>query len=254
VAFGLRAHGRRRHEARSLAAGWLDQVGLAGQLSARPDQLSGGQAQRVALARALALEPALLLLDEPLAALDATTRNGVRRDLRRHLAAFPGVCLVITHDPVDAAVLADDLIVLQGGRMAQVGTPGEVTARPRTSWAAEFAGTNLFVGTAAGGNVLLDTGATLTVADRGTGGSVFVAVHPRAVTLHVRRPEGSARNAWAGRVSSVEPVGDRLRVRVDGAPSIVAEVTAMAGRAIGLAEGADVWVSVKATETGVYPQ
>ncbi|MDQ1398038.1 MAG: molybdate transport system ATP-binding protein, partial [Acidimicrobiaceae bacterium] len=148
VAFGLRTRGHRRAEARSLSAAWLDRVGLAGREHARPAELSGGQAQRVALARALAPNPGLLLLDEPLAALDTTTRNEVRRDLLHHLATFAGVRLLITHDPVDAAVLADHIIVLDRGRIAQSGTPLEITTRPRTPWVAALTGTNLFTGTA----------------------------------------------------------------------------------------------------------
>ena len=191
-----------------------------------PDELSGGQAQRVALARALALEPALLLLDEPLAALDATTRNEVRRDLRHHLATFPGVRLLVTHDPIDAAVLADRVIVLDDGHVAQTGTPAEVTARPRTPWVAELAGTNLYAGDTAGDSrVALTNGGILVVADHHEPGAVFAVIHPRAVALHRSQPEGSARNAWPGRISSVEAVGDRLRVRVDATPPIVAEVT-----------------------------
>src|SRR5262245_16350226 len=112
VAFGLRARGLSRREARQRAADWLQRVGLDGRTRARPRELSGGQAQRVALARALASDPAMLLLDEPLAALDATTRNEVRRDLRRHLTTFRGVRVLITHDPIDAAVLADHMVVL----------------------------------------------------------------------------------------------------------------------------------------------
>ena len=255
VAFGLRAGGLRRREARVLAADWLERVGLGGRGRARPAELSGGQAQRVALARALAPEPALLLLDEPLAALDAATRNDVRRDLRRHLATFPGVRLLITHDPVDAAVLADDIIVLDGGRVAQTGTPAEITARPRSRWVAELTGTNLFAGRAGTeGAVALEHGGTLTVADHLRPGPVFVVVHPRAVALHLRQPQGSARNAWPGRVTAVEPVGDRIRVHVAATPAIVAEVTASAVREIGLREGTDVWVAVKATEIDVYPR
>ena len=255
VAFGLRAGGLRRREARVLAADWLERVGLSGRERARPAELSGGQAQRVALARALAPEPALLLLDEPLAALDAATRNDVRRDLRRHLATFAGVRLLITHDPVDAAVLADDVIVLDGGGVAQAGTPAEITARPRSRWVAELIGTNLFVGRAGSdGAIVLEHGGTLTAADHLRPGPVFAVVHPRSVALHLRRPQGSARNAWPGRITAVEPVGDRIRVHVAATPAIVGEVTASAVREIGLSEGTDVWVAVKATEIDVYPR
>jgi len=254
VAFGLRARGRRRPEARAIAAEWLDRVGLADRHRARPHELSGGQAQRVALARALAPDPALLLLDEPLAALDATTRSDVRRDLRHHLATFPGVRVLVTHDPVDAAVLADQVVVLDQGRIDQTGTPEEITAHPRSRWVAELVGTNLFTGTAASdGTVHLDGGGVLVVADAQRQGPVFAVVSPRAVSVHRTRPEGSARNAWPGRITAVEPVGDRLRVRVAGTPSVVAEVTAAAVREIGLTEDTNVWVAVKATEIDVYP-
>ena len=256
VAFGLRCRGRTRRESRRLAAAWLDRVGLADRHDARPGELSGGQAQRVALARALAVEPAMLLLDEPLAALDAATRNEVRRDLRRYLAPFPGVCLLVTHDPVDAAVLADAVVVLDQGRIVQAGSPPEITARPRSRWVAELVGTNLFAGNAAGGVVAIDEaggGGTLRVADAQWAGQVFAVVPPRAVSLHRYRPEGSPRNSWPGRVTAVEPVGDRLRVRVDAIPPVVAEVTAGAVEDVGIHEGAEVWVAVKATEIEVYP-
>ena len=254
VAYGLRARGMPRGKAREAAAAWLARVGLDGRASARVGQLSGGQAQRVALARALAAEPSMLLLDEPLAALDATTRNEVRRDLRRHLATFPGIRLLVTHDPLDAAVLADHVVVLDAGRIAQTGAPAEITRRPRTPWVAALTGINLFTGIAANdGRVTLDHGTVLVSADHLTPGPVFAAVQPRAVAVHRARPEGSARNAWPGRVSAVEPVGDRFRVQVDAVPAVVAEVTGAAVRDMGLHEGADVWVAIKATEIDVYP-
>jgi molybdate transport system ATP-binding protein len=254
VAFGLRSRGHRRAPARRTAAEWLGRVGLRGREGARPAELSGGQAQRVALARALALEPALLLLDEPLAALDATTRNEVRRDLSRHLATFPGVRVLVTHDPVDAALLADHMVVLDHGRVAQTGTPAEITARPRNRWVSQLVGVNLFTGDAGpGGIVALDGGGSLVLADTTHRGRVFAVVHPRAVTLHHDRPEGSARNAWPGRVDAVEPLGDRLRVRVDARPPVVVETTEGGGRHVGLGDGAPVWISVKATEIDVYP-
>jgi len=254
VAFGLRARGHRRGDARRRAGEWLDRVGLTGRAHARPAELSGGQSQCVALARALAPDPGMLLLDEPLAALDAITRNDVRRVLRRHLATFPGVRLLITHDPVDAAVLADEIVVLDRGRVVQTGTPDEITARPRTRWVAELTGTNLFAGTVTDDSTIgIDGGGSLTVADRAPSGRVLAVVRPSAVSIHRHRPEGSARNTWPGRVISVEPVGERLRVRVTAVPPIVAEVTTSAGREVGLGDGTDVWVSVKATEIDVYP-
>ena len=254
IAYGLRARGVPKTDARQAAASWLARVGLEGHERSRPLQLSGGQAQRVALARALATDPAVLLLDEPLAALDATTRNEVRRDLRRHLASFPGVRLLITHDPIDAAVLADHVIVLDHGRVAQTGTPSEITRRPRTRWVAELAGTNLFGGTAsADRHVTLDEGSVLVSADDLVPGRVFAVVHPRAVAIHRSRPDGSPRNTWPGRVAAIEPLGDRFRVQVDAKPPVVAEVTGAAVRDIGLVDGAEVWVAVKATEIDVYP-
>ena len=254
VAYGLRSRGVRRAAARATAAAWLERVGLERHATARPTQMSGGQAQRVALARALATEPAVLLLDEPLAALDATTRNDVRRDLRRHLSTFEGVRLLITHDPIDAAVLADDVIVLDDGAVAQTGSPEEITRRPRTQWAADLAGTNLFSGVAsADRHVVLDDGGVLVSADGPRPGRVFAVVHPRAVSIHRVRPEGSPRNTWPGRVAAVERFGDRFRVQIDGQPAIVAEVTSGAVQEVGLTDGAEVWVAVKATEIDVYP-
>jgi molybdate transport system ATP-binding protein len=253
VAFGLRCAGRSRAAARRLAAGWLDRFGLADRAQARPAELSGGQAQRVALARALAPEPAVLLLDEPLAALDATTRVEVRSELRRHLAAVPGVRLLVTHDPVDVAALADHVVVLEAGREVQAGSPAEVSSHPRTPWAASLAGLTLLSGTADGRSVALDGGGRLVVADDAGVGPVLAAVAPRAVALHPTRPRGSARNAWKGRVSSIEAVGERVRVRLDGPPALVAEVTAASIGELGIAEGDVLWCSVKATEVDVYP-
>jgi molybdate transport system ATP-binding protein len=186
VAFGLRARGLAKAEARKRASGWLEWVGLAEHAGSRPRTLSGGQAQRVALARAMVSDPRLLLLDEPLAALDATTRTEVRRDLRRHLASFAGSRLLVTHDPLEAVALADRLVVLEGGRVTQTGTPDQVSSRPRSRYVAELVGVNLFRGRADGHAVQL-AGGVLVVAD-GHHGEVFAAVHPHAVALHRHPP------------------------------------------------------------------
>jgi len=252
VAFGLRARGVAAREARLRAASWLDRLGVGEYAETRPRALSGGQAQRVALARALAIDPRLLLLDEPLAALDASARGDVRRDLKRHLTSFAGIRIVITHDPLEAVALADRLVILEGGRVVQTGSPAEVTQRPRSRYVADLVGVNLLRGTATAGQVALSGGATLQSAD-GVDGEVFAVVHPRAVALHRGRPEGSPRNVWRGRASVLDFQGDRVRVGIEGEMPIIAEVTPAAVRELDLAEGAEVWVSVKATEITVYP-
>ena len=252
VAFGPRARGRSRTDAHLHAIDWLDRVGLADRAGAHPDELSGGQAQRVALARALASDPSLLLLDEPLAALDATTRIEIRRDLRRHLGTFTGARVVVTHDPVDAAVLADEIVVLDAGRVAQAGTPEDITAHPRTPWVADLVGTNLYRGTLVDGVLRVHGGGTLAPATLIGDGPAFAVVHPRAVALHPHRPDGTPRNVWEGRATAIERVGDRMRVQVGGPPDVVAEVTVAAVQELGLHEGMAVWVAVKATEVDVY--
>ena len=251
VAFGLRARGLPKAEARRRAAGWLERVGLATHAGARPRALSGGQAQRVALARAMVGDPRLLLLDEPLAALDAATRTEVRRDLRRHLASFDGTRLLVTHDPLEAIALADRLVVLEGGHITQTGSPAEVSGRPRSRYAAELVGVNLFHGHADGHAVKLP-GGVLVVADDHHG-EVFAAVHPHAVALHRQPPEGTPRNIWPGTADALEVVGDRVRVRVSGTVPVVAEVTPAAASELRLADGGPVWATVKATEVTVYP-
>lgn len=252
VAFGLRSRGVRKRVAREKATQWLDRVGLGSYASAMPAELSGGQRQRVALARALAPDPRLLLLDEPLAALDVTTRAEVRRDLKHHLTSFPGLRLVVTHDPLEAAALADRLIVMENGRLVQTGTPAEVTERPRSQYVADLVGVNLLKGQADHGFVRMP-GGPVVAATGAESGEVFAVIHPRAVALYRSRPDGSPRNVWPGRASGIELIGDRVRVRVDGEVRVVAEVTPAALRELDLGEGGEVWLSFKATDVGVYP-
>ncbi|WFE99643.1 ABC transporter ATP-binding protein [Micromonospora sp. WMMD964] len=252
VAFGPRRHGVDRRTARATARGWLDRVGLDGHAHRRPRQLSGGQAQRVALARALALVPSLLLLDEPLAALDARTRLDTRAELHRHLSAHPGATLLVTHDPLDALALADRLVIVEGGRVVQEGDGPSVTARPRTDYVARLVGLNLYRGRADGFGVRVAPDLTLAVADR-LDGEAFVAFRPAAVALHPSRPEGSPRNTWTGTVAGVQQHGDNLRVQVDGPIEVAADVTPAAVAQLRLVPGQRVWVAVKAAETHAYP-
>ena len=254
VAYGLRAQGLRRAAARRVAAPWLDRVGLADRAGLRPRQLSGGQAQRVALARALVLAPELLLLDEPLAALDAGTRLSLRTDLRRHLTSYGGPAVVVTHDPVEAMVLADRLVVLERGQVVQQGEPADVARHPRTDYVASLVGVNLYRGTARDGRVEVAGGGSLVTADRTATGPVYVALRPSAVALHRQSPTpGSPRNTWAGVVSGLESVGDRVRVSVAGTPPVFADITPPAAAELELAAAAEVWVTVKAAELTVYP-
>ncbi len=253
VAFGLRARGRTRAQARAEAQRWLVRLGLDELAGARPRTLSGGQAQRVALARALATEPRLLLLDEPLAALDAGTRLRVRTELRRHLATFHGARLLVTHDPVDALVLADRLVILEEGRMTQTGTPAEVTARPGSRYVAQLVGVNLLHGRATGERtVRLDSGAELTVADPLPGPEVAVAIRPQAIALHAHQPDGSPRNTWTATVDDLEADRDRVRVTLGHRVPVTAEITPAALAELDLAAGAPVWASVKAVDLTVY--
>lgn len=252
VAFGPRCRGASRSEARHTARHWLEQVGLAEQARQRPAQLSGGQAQRVALARALAVRPRLLLLDEPLAALDARTRLEVRAQLRRHLAGHDGAVVLVTHDPLDAMVLADRIVVVEHGRIVQEGEPAEITRRPRTDYVARLAGLNLYRGNGAGATVALPGGVALAVAEPVTG-PAYVAFPPTAVALFRTRPDGSPRNTWPARVDGVERHGSHVRVHLDGPVPIAADVTPAAAADLALAPGEPVWVAVKATETLAYP-
>ncbi|AQT71121.1 ABC transporter permease [Streptomyces sp. fd1-xmd] len=251
TAYGLRARRVPRADARREAQAWLDRLGVGHLAHRKPSQLSGGQAQRVALARALAARPRLLLLDEPLAALDQTTRARVRHTLRTHLAGFGGVCLIVTHDPVEAVSLADRVLVLADGRALQDAPPAEVSRHPRSRWVARMLGRNAWPGIASGGGLALAAGGRLVVAEALPDGAEALAIiAPEAVSVHRDRPGGSPRNVWPGTVREITAVGSRLRVLIASpeAPDLVAEITPDAAAELGLADGCAVWTSVKATE------
>src|SRR5205809_1686875 len=161
----------------------MERVRIEHTAGSRPTELSPGERRRVALARALAPDPRLLLLDEPLAALDATTRVAVRRDLKTHLASFRGVRLLVTHDPLEAATVADRLIVMEDGKHVQTGTPIDVTEHPRSRYVADLVGVNLYRGQASRGSVQMSGGPLLAAAGA-EAGDVFAVIHPRAVSVH----------------------------------------------------------------------
>ena len=256
VAFGLRARGVDKHAARAEALRWLDTVGLASYARARPRALSGGQAQRVALVRALATNPGVLLLDEPLAALDASTTLHVRAELGQHLQRFPGRTLLVTHDPLDAMVLADRLVIVENGRVVQQGRPTDIARRPRTDYVAQLVGLNLYRGTAAGTTVTLTDGGTITLAEPATG-PVHVAFPPTAVSLYPERPSGSPRNTWPATVSGIEQHAHTVRVRLTATPTgpgtLLADITPAAVADLHLSPGQPLHATLKATEIHTYP-
>jgi molybdate transport system ATP-binding protein len=253
VAYGLRARRVPTREARATAATWLDRVGLAAYGDERPRALSGGQAQRAALARSLAVGPRLLLLDEPLAALDVGTRAEVRRDLRRHLDSFEGMRVLVTHDPVDAHALADRVAIVESGRIVQAGTLADLTAHPRSRYVAELVGVNLFAGTVRSGTFTTDTGVTIVVADADPG-RAYAVVRPHSITISRDAPQHtSARNTWAGSVAEIDRLGGRARIRLDAPLPLTAEITVAALDDLELRPGDTVHAVVKATDIEVSP-
>jgi molybdate transport system ATP-binding protein len=200
----------------------------------------------------------VLLLDEPLSALDARTRLEIRTELRRHLSDFPGPSIVVTHDPLEALVLADRILVLEAGRIVQEGAPSEVARRPATEYVARLMGLNLYSGvlTERGRVVLDNEGGTLFATGSGdVGAAVLAVVSPAAIALHLAEPAaGSPRNVWPGVVAGIELLTDRVRVAVEGHPDALVDVTPAAVAELGLAAGQHLWLSAKATEVTVYPQ
>ena len=259
VAFPLRARGIAKTDARDRAGAMLERLGVRDRAQARPRDLSGGEAQRVALGRGLVHEPRLLLLDEPLSALDVGARARIRDLMRTELARFPGIRILVTHDPVEAAALADRMVLLEEGRVTQIGSPEQVRLAPHTRYAAELVGTNFFRGrlepigdgaahlVTAEGNLVVPMPADPRDTD------VAAILRPAAVTLSLEAPAGSARNAMLGRVLSVAVEGDRARVRLATEPPLVAEVTLGSMDRLGLREGVEVWASFKAVEIELVP-
>ncbi|MEP7370547.1 MAG: ABC transporter ATP-binding protein, partial [Dermatophilaceae bacterium] len=196
VSFGPRSRGVAKAIARSRAVAELEALGLADRVQVRPSELSSGQAQRVSLARALATDPDLLLLDEPLSALDPATRAQTRADLGARLRAFAGITILVTHDPLDALSLADRLVFIKDGELVQEGTPHEVIAQPRDAYVAQVVGLNFLRGQRIS-DQQVDVDGTLIVAPEiPAEGPVCVTIPPSAVALYLTRPDGSPRNTW----------------------------------------------------------
>jgi molybdate transport system ATP-binding protein len=265
VAFGPRAAGMRKPVARALAEQWLSEVDALDLAARKPGSLSGGQAQRVALARALAADPDLLLLDEPLAALDVDAAPALRGLLHRVLRRQDRPTVLVTHDVLDAVVLSDQVLVLSDGRMIEQGPTREVLARPRAAFTARIAGLNLITGTAtiprtdsgraeiAFGDIAVSGRIAEPVADAELAAAVFA---PSAVAVHRESPHGSPRNAIPVRLTGLEPRGDVVRLHAESqgtAFALAADVTPAAVADLGLITGDAVWFVVKATEVAIHP-
>jgi molybdate transport system ATP-binding protein len=258
VAFPLRSRRVPKAEARRRAAGLLERLAPAVAADARPDAMSGGERQRVALARALAPEPRLLLLDEPFANVDVSARPGLRELVGAVAGTFGGATLLIAHEPLDALTLADRVTLLEAGRVTQTGTPDEIRTSPRSAYAADLVGVNLFDGHLEplddGAAILHTAQGDVTVApDRpvSLGDHAIVTLRPVDVSLHAGAPEGSARNIVRGEFGEIAIDGDRGRVRIASRPPLTAEVTAGSVARMDLRPGSDVWASFKAVEVSL---
>jgi molybdate transport system ATP-binding protein len=253
VAFGLGALDRA--ERRRRATDLLDRFGLAALADARPASLSGGERQRVALARALAPGPSVLLLDEPLSALDARTRAEAGRSLGSALAEAAVPSILVTHDFAEAALFASEIAVIDRGRIVQRDTPAGLSARPNSAFVADFTGAFVLFGVArptAGGTTMVDLegGGEVASSDRAAG-PVAIAVYPWEVTLEPPEMDahGSALNRIEARVESLTEVGGRVRVGLRASQALAAEVTAESASRLGLAPGAPIAATWKATAT-----
>jgi molybdopterin-binding protein len=265
VMFGLRARGRTRREARAAAEAALKQVGLGDRAHGSVHTLSGGEVQRVALARALVLEPDVLLLDEPTANLDVAVRREVRDDLERLVRARAGGALLITHDVAEAFALADRVVVLEEGRVRQIGTPVELALEPATPFIAALTGAELLLN----GRVVArrDELAEVEIAPGmyvvglaagrlAVGTAAHVAYRPEDVVLaRAGEDDGSSvRNRIAGTVGLLAPAGGFMRVRLDvQGGALVALLTRESIERLGLERGRDAEAHIKAAALRVFP-
>ncbi|GAB3053139.1 ABC transporter ATP-binding protein [Sediminivirga luteola] len=257
VAFGLRARGVGKKEAHASAAAQLRRLGLTeAQAGSRPGALSGGQRQRVALARALAGEPDMLLLDVPLAALDAGTRAQARAQVYAQLREFPGPRVLVTHDLTDALSLGDRIAVLDQGTLAQIDSPAEITRTPRTPYLAELLGINLFSGLARRGR--LSIGHSRVTAPTELDGRVLVTLPREAVTVNTEAPAKAGRNTFEARVVAVQEDAQGITVAVSPtdpdvglACSARVPLTSLPTAPIRL--GAPVWATVDESALHAYP-
>jgi molybdate transport system ATP-binding protein len=264
VAFAPRSRRRGRTAAKQIAERWLTEVDAAQFAERRPRQLSGGQAQRVAIARALAGEPDVLLLDEPMAGLDVAAAASIRALLRRVLASDGRAAMLVTHDVLDVLTLADRVMVIEAGRIAEIGGVAEVLSAPRSSFGARIAGVNLVRGTLDAAGVLHTVGGAdwhgtpAGGSAAATTGQQAVAVFaPAAVAVFREKPQGSPRNVVEVTIAELDSRGAAIRLRAggqpDGAPGLAADITPDAAADLRVVAGMRLWFAVKAQEVAIHP-
>ncbi|WP_170293458.1 ABC transporter ATP-binding protein [Thermogemmatispora aurantia] len=279
IAFGLRAQGLRGQEVRRRTEAAIEQMRLSGLAARRPAQLSGGQQQRVALARALVLQPRLLLLDEPLAALDVQTQREVRQELRRLLGEIGITTIFVTHNHLEALLFGDQILVLDNGQVIQQGSRRELLERPRSAYIAELVGLNFLRGHLVAReasslctlainsgsrpllvSAVLDEGEIARASDAQ---EACVVIDPRSITLYRTPPEGSARNIFSGEIVQILPLSaghspthdGRVRVSIEidpTLPPLTAEITEESLQRLELQEGSQIYAGFKATEARAY--
>ena len=258
VAYGWRAHRSGREDGRRRAAELLDRFGIGHLAAARPRSLSGGEAQRVAVARAVAPGPAVLLLDEPLSALDPQTKARVSVDLWSHLKELGLPTVIVSHDFADVVGLADRVAVMEDGRIVQAGRSHDLLEGPVTPFVAALTGVNFFPGVARSRGELTEIHSTegdaVFLSTELTEGSVGVVVFPWEVAISTGASEGSALNRLAGPVRRVSGVGNRIRVTIGSVPPVVAELTDESLHRLGIGPGVAVVASWKATGTRLVPR
>jgi molybdate transport system ATP-binding protein len=259
VAFAPRSKGHSRSEARATARRWLEAVDAEHLADRRPAQLSGGQAQRVAVARALAAEPQVLLLDEPMSALDVTAAPALRRLLRDILRNDNRTAVIVTHDLLDALAIADKVVVFEGGRIVESGPVRSVLMAPRSDFAARIAGVNLVQGVITEPGILQTAWSTRISGsgDMSPGSAAVALFRPLAVAVHLNAPHASPRNVIPVTIAEMDIHGTTVRVRgtdqPDGSTGLAADITPAAAADLDLAPGQDVYFVVKTQEVELHP-